>query len=60
MLLGHPIVGMSWENFVIENILSVAPRQTQAYFYRTAAGAERTHRNETRFFIQDWPFMCVP
>ncbi|MFT5503333.1 MAG: putative AAA+ superfamily ATPase [Gammaproteobacteria bacterium] len=39
-LLGHPILGASFEGFVIENILSVLPPHTEAYFYRTAAGAE--------------------
>lgn len=39
-LLGHPVVGHSWEGFVIENILSVVPSGTQANFYRTAKGAE--------------------
>ena len=39
-LLGHPVVGMSWEGFVIENILSVVPRVVKPYFYRTAAGSE--------------------
>jgi predicted AAA+ superfamily ATPase len=39
-LLGHPVVGMSWENFVIENILSVLPGSATPYFYRTLAGAE--------------------
>jgi len=39
-LLGHPIVGLSWEGFIIENLLSVVPPRTQASFYRTAAGAE--------------------
>ena len=39
-LLGHPVVGNSWEGFVIENILSVVPRRTLASFYRTSAGAE--------------------
>ena len=39
-LLGHPVVGSSWEGFVIENILSAAPRRTQASFYRSSAGAE--------------------
>ena len=39
-LLGNPIVGHSWEGFVIENLLSVAPFGTRAYFYRTAKGAE--------------------
>jgi len=39
-LLGHPVIGRSWEGFVIENILSAVPPHTEAYFYRTAAGAE--------------------
>ena len=39
-LSGHPVFGASWESFVIENLLSVAPRQTKASFYRTSAGAE--------------------
>jgi predicted AAA+ superfamily ATPase len=39
-LLGHPVIGGSWEGFVIENILSVVPPHTGVYFYRTAAGAE--------------------
>lgn len=39
-LLGNPTVGDSWEGFVIENILSSAPEQTEPYFYRTSAGAE--------------------
>jgi uncharacterized protein len=39
-LLSNPILGKSWEGFVIENILSVLPGRAEAYFYRTAAGAE--------------------
>jgi predicted AAA+ superfamily ATPase len=39
-LLGHPVVGASWEGFVIETLLNVAPDRTGAGFYRTAAGAE--------------------
>lgn len=39
-LLSHPIVGMSFENFVIENIISVLPQSVSCYFYRTSAGAE--------------------
>ncbi len=39
-LAGHPVVGASWEGFVIENLLSVAPERTQASFYRTSGGAE--------------------
>lgn len=39
-LSGHPVFGASWEGFVIENLLSVAPARTIASFYRTSAGAE--------------------
>jgi predicted AAA+ superfamily ATPase len=39
-LLSHPVVGASWEGFCIENLLSCAPANVQAYFYRSAAGAE--------------------
>lgn len=39
-IAGRPIVGASWEGFVIENLLAVAPPRTTAGFYRTAAGAE--------------------
>ena len=39
-LQGNPIVGHSWEGFVIENLMSVAPFGTRSYFYRTARGAE--------------------
>jgi len=39
-LAGHPVVGMSWEGFVIENLLAVAPPRTLASYYRTSAGAE--------------------
>jgi uncharacterized protein len=39
-LQGHPVVGGSWEGFVIENLLSVLPRKATPYFYRTSAGAE--------------------
>jgi uncharacterized protein len=39
-LLGHPIAGFSWEGFVIENLLNIAPSRTKASFYRTTAGAE--------------------
>lgn len=39
-LLSNPVLGKSWEGFVMENILSVLPRRAEPYFYRTAAGAE--------------------
>ena len=40
-LLSHPIVGDSWEGYVVETLLGVAPPGTEASFYRTWAGAER-------------------
>jgi uncharacterized protein len=40
LLSGHPVLGASWEGFVIENLLAVAPSRTMASFYRTSAGAE--------------------
>jgi len=39
-LLSHPIVGGSWEGFVIENILSVVPSGVIPFFYSTSGGAE--------------------
>lgn len=39
-LLGHPVVGTSWEGFVIENILSVSSRSAIPFYYRTSGGAE--------------------
>jgi len=39
-LLANPVLGKSWEGFVIENILSILPNNVEAYYYRTAAGAE--------------------
>lgn len=39
-LLGHPVVGASFEGFVIENLLASAPEGTEAFFYRTSSGAE--------------------
>ena len=39
-VIGHPVVGMSWEGFVTETLLSVAPSRTEASFYRASGGAE--------------------
>lgn len=39
-LLGHPVVGNSWESFVVENLLNTAPAMVQGHFYRTSGGAE--------------------
>jgi predicted AAA+ superfamily ATPase len=39
-LLGHPVVGASWEGMLIENILEALPPAVRPTFYRTSAGAE--------------------
>jgi predicted AAA+ superfamily ATPase len=38
-VLSHPVAGLSWEGFVIEQIMSAAPSLDYS-FYRTAQGAE--------------------
>jgi len=39
-LLGHPILGKSWEGFVIETIIASLPSGVRPFFYRTSAGSE--------------------
>ena len=39
-LAGHPVCGMSYEGFCIDNLLAAAGHQVTAYTYRTHAGAE--------------------
>ncbi len=39
-LLSHPVVGKSWEGFVIENIMNATAGRVEPLFYRTSAGAE--------------------
>lgn len=39
-LLSHPVVGGSWEGFVIESLLTAAGDRAQGFFYRTSSGAE--------------------
>lgn len=39
-LLGHPVVGPSYEGFVIENLIQCAGPRWRPYFYRTHDGAE--------------------
>jgi hypothetical protein len=39
-LLAHPVAGGSWEGWVIESLIAVAPAGSEAHFFRTAAGAE--------------------
>ncbi|WP_205943080.1 ATP-binding protein [Pedobacter cryotolerans] len=39
-LFGHPIIGSSWEGYVIEQIYQLKNQHTDLFFYRTQAGAE--------------------
>lgn len=39
-LLAHPVVGRSWECFVIENLLVSSAGAVQGHFYRSSGGAE--------------------
>ena len=39
-LLGHPLVGASWEGYVVEQVKRVGGSGLEMYFYRTHAGAE--------------------
>ena len=39
-LLSHPVVGQTWESFIIETLIAVAPDGTEAYYYRTSNGTE--------------------
>ncbi|MDF3077361.1 MAG: ATP-binding protein [Sphingobacteriaceae bacterium] len=39
-LMGHPNAGNSWEGYVTEQIICAMPAGTEAFFYRTQAGAE--------------------
>ena len=39
-LLAHPVAGGGWEGLAIESLIAAAPSGTEAYFFRTAAGAE--------------------
>ncbi|MBI4904082.1 MAG: ATP-binding protein [Acidobacteria bacterium] len=39
-LLGHPVVGHTWESFAIETLIGCAPEGSEAHYYRTANGTE--------------------
>jgi uncharacterized protein len=39
-LRAHPVVGKSWEGFVIESLIGACEGKARPYFYRTGAGAE--------------------
>ena len=39
-LAGNPIIGLSWESFVVNQLLALKQSQTKLYFYRTHQGTE--------------------
>jgi hypothetical protein len=39
-LKGHPVVGSSWEGYIVEQVKELKPPGTSLYYYRTHAGAE--------------------
>lgn len=39
-LLSHPVLGASWEGYVIENLFAVAPDGAEGHFYRASGGTE--------------------
>ena len=39
-LFGRPVVGASWEGFVIETLVACAPDWSTSHFYRTSDGQE--------------------
>ena len=39
-LLGNPIIGTSWEGYVIEQITQILDKRITAFYYRTHQGAE--------------------
>ena len=39
-LLGHPIVGQTWESFILETLITAAPDGTETHYYRTSNGTE--------------------
>jgi uncharacterized protein len=39
-LKGHPVIGSSWEGYVVEQVKQLKPAGIDLYYYRTQAGAE--------------------
>lgn len=39
-LKGHPVVGSSWEGYIVEQVNQLKPAGTDLYYYRTQTGAE--------------------
>jgi predicted AAA+ superfamily ATPase len=40
VLMGHPLIGASWEGFVLETLIQRAGDAWSPFYYRTAGGAE--------------------
>ena len=38
-MIGHPVMGGSWEGWIIESPCAMAPPDTHANFYRSSGGA---------------------
>ena len=53
---GHPVVGTSWEGWVIETLLTALPPRSRPAFYRTSASAEIDlvieHDDGTRWAVE--------
>ncbi len=39
-LKGHPVVGSSWEGYIVEQVRQLTSRNIDMYYYRTQAGSE--------------------
>ena len=39
-LKGHPVVGSSWEGYIVEQVKELKPAGVDLYYYRTQTGAE--------------------
>ena len=39
-LKGHPVVGSSWEGYIVEQVRQLKSRNIDMYYYRTQAGSE--------------------
>jgi len=54
-LFGHPVMGASWEGFIVESILPRVKPAVEAYYYRSAGGDEIDlvlSKGETRVAIE--------
>ncbi len=54
-LLNHPAIGVSWEGYVIEQILQNINRQYNAHFYATADGSEM----DLVLVLANKPIACI-